>query len=351
VSSRKVYLWGATALLAVSVAAVVVAMRTDPPAAGNPSQLPVGPAAPELHAQGWINSPPLGAKELTGKVVVYDFWTYSCVNCVRTLPYVRSWFDRYQRDGLVVVGVHSPEFDFEKDHANVGAAVVRLKVTWPVALDDGMAIWNDFGNRYWPAKYVADRQGRLRYFHPGEGNYGETEDVLRGLLGVEPNAPRATKPGDEKAEAPGGQAITAETYLGTQRADVAKDGTHDYPDPGTFTSDGARLAGRWIADGERVRSAGPGAAIVLAYQAREVNLVMASEGGAPVDVLVELDGKPLPPEYRTVQTMVDPEGRTFVRVTASDLYRLVMGPKSGGHHLRLTPRSEGLDAFAFTFGA
>jgi thiol-disulfide isomerase/thioredoxin len=356
---HAVYLWAAAALLTVAVAAVIVAARAEPPGlAGDPGKLPIGPSAPELHAKGWVNSAPLGAKELAGKVVVYDFWTYSCVNCVRTLPYLRSWYDRYGKDGLVVVGVHSPEFEFEKDHTNVEGAVARLAVTWPVALDDDKRIWNDFENRYWPAKFVTDRQGHLRYFHPGEGAYQETEDVLRALLGVASQAPRAAAP-DSAAGARGvpkikesaeGREVTPETYLGTLRGDVAVRGRHDYPEGAAPGTDQVRLVGTWDADGERVRSAAPGASIVLAYQAREVNLVMAA-AGSPLDVVVELDGQPLPPEFRTTQTHVDGAGRTVVRVSVSDLYRLALGPKSGHHTLRLTAAAAGLDAFAFTFGA
>src|SRR5207237_893880 len=143
-------------------------------------------------------------------------------------PYVRAWSDRYHKDGLVIVGVHSPEFDFEKNHGNVESAVARLKVTWPVALDDGMAIWSDFNNRYWPAKWITDRQGRIRYFHPGEGNYTETENVIRSLLGVAASSPRAHDP-KEPGTAPDevAQNITQETYLGTERG-TAEAGQHAY---------------------------------------------------------------------------------------------------------------------------
>ena len=160
---------------------------------------PTSGPAPALEAKGWINSPPLTPSALTGKVVLYDIWTYSCINCVRTFPYVRAWYDRYRADGLVVVGVHSPEFDFEKVHGNVEDAVKRLNVTWPVALDDDLTIWNAFDNQYWPADYVADRTGELRYSHFGEGDYTNTENVLRTLLGVAPSSPRATA-GDEAGD-------------------------------------------------------------------------------------------------------------------------------------------------------
>jgi thiol-disulfide isomerase/thioredoxin len=353
--ARRFYLWAALALVVLSVAAIWIASQADPSetiAAVDVNKLPVGPPVPELHAKGWLNSGPLAAKDLAGKVVVYDFWTYSCVNCVRTLPYVRAWYDRYRDDGLVVIGVHSPEFDFEKDHGNVERAVARLKVTWPVALDDDMAIWGDFNNRYWPAKWITDRQGRIRYFHPGEGNYTESEDVIRALLGVSGSSARADDPKEPKpAPDEVNQAITPETYLGTERGSVAEAGQKAYTLSELRLHQPA-LAGTWLGEPQLIRSVSPEAALYLKYQAREVNLVMASggPGGAPVDVTVELDGKPVPEGYRTADTKVDGQGATYVHVEASDLYRLVLGPRIEEHTVRLIPRTAGLEAFAYTFG-
>jgi thiol-disulfide isomerase/thioredoxin len=356
VPPRRFYLWAAIGLVVLSIGAIWIAAQADPSktiSAVDVNKLPVGPPAPPLDARGWLNSPPLGHRDLAGKVVVYDFWTYSCVNCVRTLPYLRAWHDRYAKDGLVIVGVHSPEFDFEKNHGNVEAAVARLKVTWPVALDDDMAIWRAFENRYWPAKWIADREGRVRYFHAGEGNYTETESVIRTLLGVDGSASRATDPEQER-DAPDEvlRTITQETYLGTERGSVADEGQQAYPDEAPPLHQPA-LAGTWQAEAERIRSVSPGAGLSLRYLAREVNLVMATgaPGGAPIDVTVELDGKPLPEKYRTAHTRVDADGTTYVRVEASDLYRLVLGPRVEDHTLRLTPRTPGLEAFAYTFGA
>jgi len=354
--ARRLYLWAALGLVVLSLAAIWIAAQADPSntvAAVDVKNLPVGRPAPELHAKGWLNSPALSPADLSGKVVVYDFWTYSCVNCVRTLPYVRAWYDRYRSDGLVVVGVHSPEFDFEKVHGNVEQATARLKVTWPVALDDDMAIWDAFANRYWPAKWITDRQGRIRYFHPGEGNYAETENVIRALLGVAASSPRAHDPKEPQA-APDqvAQNITQETYLGTERGSTAQEGQHAYAlseprlhQPG--------LAGTWQGEPERIRSVSPEASLALRYLARGVNLVMATglPGGGPIDVTVELDGRPIPEGYRTADTKVDGQGATYVRVEASDLYRLVFGSRVEEHIVRLRPRTPGLEAFAFTFGA
>jgi thiol-disulfide isomerase/thioredoxin len=353
--ARRGYLWAALVLVVLSLAAIWIAAQADPSetiAAVDVKNLPVGRPAPELGAKGWLNSTALSANDLAGNVVLYDFWTYSCVNCVRTLPYLRAWHDRYRHDGLVVVGVHSPEFDFEKDHGNVELATSRLNVTWPVALDDDMAIWDAFANRYWPAKWITDRQGRIRYFHPGEGNYAETENVIRALLGVGASSPRAHDP-KQPDPAPDEVArnITQETYLGTERGSTAEAGQHAYS-PGELRLHQPALAGTWQGEAQRIRSVSPDASLSLRYVAREVNLVMATglPGGTPVDVTVELDGKPVPEGSRTADTRVDDQGATYVRVQASDLYRLALGPRVEQHTLRLTPRTPGLEAFAFTFG-
>ena len=331
--------YGALALLLVVVATagVVVASGSDPSSVRAPvdtEHLPVGPPPPPMSlAKGWINSEPLSTADLRGKVVVYDIWTYSCVNCVRTLPYLEAWYDRYAQDGLVIIGVHSPEFEFEKIHANVADAAERLGVDYPVALDDDMDIWNAFGNQYWPAKYIADRQGRVRYVHFGEGSYEENEAVIRTLLGVKAGAPFADvdtsrEPDQTTLSGP----ITPETYLGTLRGSTgASIGSGTYPEPGDLALGDARVVGAWTGGQEEILSNEAGAAIVMRYEAREVNLVMAAPGGLPIDVTVELDGAPLPEEFRTEQTMVDESGATFVRVAPSDLYRLVLGPAVEQH--------------------
>ena len=358
---RRGYAIGAGGLALLAVFAVVIASRTDPSSLGGPGRrvdpenLAVGKPVPSLRNAGdWLNSPPLSSSDLAGKVVVYDFWTYSCVNCVRTLPYLRSWWDRYQADGLVIVGVHSPEFEFEKKRPNVEAAVARLGVTWPVTMDNSMAVWDDFSNNWWPAKYVADRDGRLRYQHIGEGGYGETEDVLRSLLGVDRASPRAAAPGTAAPvdpDAAAKQNISAETYLGVLRGFAGtKSGVQSYPEPGMIVAGESRLVGTWDGANERVTSASDGpSAILMQYRAREVNLVMSAD--APTDVVVELDGKPVPAGSRGADVVADPSGATVVRVDRSDMYRLVLGPSVEDHLLRLTVRGKGLSGYAFTFGA
>ena len=329
----------ALALVVFASAAVIFASGSDPSTVAgkvDAAKLPVGPPPPGLGAaKGWINSKPLGKADLAGKVVVYDFWTYSCVNCVRTLPLWRSLYDTYAKDGLVVVGVHSPEFQFEKNHGNVADAVQRLKVNYPVALDDDMAIWNAFGTQYWPQTFIADRKGHVRYGHIGEGGDAEIEAVVRTLLHVPASTPRAKVASDAKPGDPGAS-ISSETYVGSGR------GTGE-----------AKLAGSWRSEAQYAQAEGAGATITLPYRAREANLVLApgERGADPVDVTVQLDGAPLSPTYRTPDTKVGADGATFVHVTASDLYRLVYGPGVEQHTITLTARAPNLRAFAFTFGA
>ena len=348
----------AAALIAVSVGAVLVAAHTSPARIGvrpaGPEHLAVGKSAGPLDgATGWINSPPLRPSDLAGKVVVYDFWTYSCVNCVRTLPYLRQWHDRYAADGLVIVGVHSPEFAFEHVRANVEAATRRLGVTWPVALDNQKTIWDAFNTANWPTKFVTDREGHIRYKHIGEGGYQETEDVLRALLGVDPASARsASRPGADEGDATtAGGGITGETYLGTGRGVAgARRGLITYPEPGSLGTGDCRLVGQWLAEEEKVTAATPGAAIVLRYRAREVNLVLTPPRDRTVDVQVELDGRPLEAGFRTDDVEVDDGGATYVHVDNPGMYRLVLGPAVEEHTVRLTARQPEVAAFAFTFG-
>jgi thiol-disulfide isomerase/thioredoxin len=355
-SRRWPYVLAALILVVAAAAAVTVAGNTSPnKIAGTAGLSDLGPV-PALAGSGeWINSAPLTTADLRGKVVLYDFWTYSCVNCVRTLPYLRSWATRYRRDGLVIVGVHSPEFQFEHDLGNVRRAVTELHVSYPVVLDNQLAIWGAFKNNYWPADYLADRAGRIRSMHIGEGDYANTETLLRRLLGVEKTSPRAAAPQLPRAGSSPTEAdrLTLETYLGTDRgATNANPGTRTYTEPTGDLLDGeARVGGPWTATEQYLRSGAAGASIVLEYRAREVNLVMATDDGKPVAVDVFVDGKPLAPSYRTSQTVVDAQGHTSVRVAASDLYRLVLGPAIEVHTLRLVARAPGLRAFAFTFGS
>jgi thiol-disulfide isomerase/thioredoxin len=366
------YLVAAAVLVVLAGVAVWVAGSRDPAdVAGVPAVDEVlaeepGPPAPELEADGWLNTDPLTAQDLEGEVVVYDFWTYSCVNCVRTVPFLRAWHDRYAEDGLVIVGVHSPEFEFEEDEGNVATAVDELGVTWPVALDPEMAIWNAFGNRFWPAKYVFDRDGRFRFNHFGEGAYDETEDILRSLLGVAPDSPRAD---DGQAEEPaptmtpcpptggGGDCQTPELYLGSLRGGATfaspeglVDGSATFTVPADQERHTVALEGSWAVGVEAVTSLAGGGRIVVPFTAAEVNLVMTPPVDGPVTAVVELDGEPVPEAQRPEGMTVD-GGQTVVTIDESDLFGLLDRSEAGPGVITVSPRSAGLQAFAFTFGS
>jgi len=197
-STRRRSLLALFALLAVAIGAVVVSGRTTPDTIssvaavnGNTSLPVLAEAAPKITASGWLNTAPLDTQDLEGKVVLYDFWTFGCINCVHTLPHLKAWDERYRVDGLVVLSIHTPEFTYEADPANVHRFVSENDIRYPVALDPDRLTWRAFANRYWPAFYLHDRDGKRRYQHFGEGAYERTEDNIRALLGVDPSSPRA----------------------------------------------------------------------------------------------------------------------------------------------------------------
>ena len=287
-----------------------------------------GPA-PDFHGiVRWLNSKPLTLRELRGRVVLVDFWTYSCINCLRTLPHIRAWDARYRDAGLTIVGVHSPEFAFERVPSNVRENVRKLGVRYPVALDNDFVTWQSWHNQYWPAKYLIDKRGHVRYYHFGEGEYRKTEDAIRTLLGADAPAPSGLAD-----ESPHGL-LTPETYLGYARLDrnagdpIEKDRPHAYTFPRGLSENELAYSGIWTVQDERA-IAGLSAGLRLQYRARNVYLVLTGKG--TVDVAV--DGKP----------------ERKVRVRNDRLYTLVHRPKLGDHLLELhfTP---GVAAYAFTFG-
>ena len=350
---RGKYVVAAFIVFAVALTSVLVAAHSNPSTISGPVNVnklaDIGPA-PALDAKGWINTPPLTQTDLKGKVVLYDFWTYSCINCQRTFPYVRSWYDRYRADGLVIVGIHSPEFDFEKVHSNVQAAVKHYDVTWPVALDDDMTIWNAFKNQYWPADYIADKTGEIRYQHFGEGDYDNTENVIRSLLGLPASAPRAIKP--SKTQTANSATANPETYLDTQHGQIeAFAGTQTYGDPGKVAAPQVALVGTWTGSDEDVVANAAGAGIVLGMQAQQVNLVMAPPANRkPVDVIVTVDGHAVPIDLRGTDVHVDAKGQTVVSVTHSDMYNVIQAPGVQSHQVRFVAEAPGLEAYDFTFG-
>jgi cytochrome c biogenesis protein CcdA/thiol-disulfide isomerase/thioredoxin len=311
--------------------------RFTPMAQTSGAKLPdYGPAPDFTGTQRWFNSKPLTLASLRGKVVLIDFWTYTCINCLRTLPYVRAWAERYERDGLVVVGVHTPEFSFEHDAANVASAIRANHLPYPVVQDNNYATWQAWGNDAWPAKYLIDARGHVRYAHLGEGEYRTTEDAIRSLLA---EAGAARLGGDVRVRdgETAGRFDTPETYVGSARAERFQvkpaNGTQRYPGVrGRLGANAFALGGTWTVDDERAE-AGAGATMDANVRAKSVYLVMSSVHDAPRTVAVELDGKPL----------------KTVTVRAQRLYTLVRLPSSGAH--RLTLRfGPGVSAYAFTFG-
>jgi cytochrome c biogenesis protein CcdA/thiol-disulfide isomerase/thioredoxin len=322
--------------------------------------LPIEGNLPPLSgATTWLNSPPLSAEGLRGKVVLVDFWTYSCINCLRALPYVKGWYDKYKDHGLVVIGVHAPEFAFEKDAGNARRAVADLKITYPVALDDDYAIWQGFNNQYWPAHYFIDSQGRIRGHHFGEGSYDESEATIRQLL-TEAGYTGLPATGMESAQAVGVQAAadeahdqSPETYVGYQRAEnfssvggFAQDRSKLYAAPGTLTLNQWALAGTWAVDPEKgVLRAAPGK-IEFRFLARDLHLVLGPNGGNPVRFRVLLDGA-VPAASHGADTDAGGGGT----VTEQRLYQLIR--QSGDvreHVFSIEFLDPGVQAYSFTFG-
>ena len=344
------------------------AMMAQIPASGSamkaadkaPGALPIEGNLPPLDgAVQWLNSPPLTAQALKGKVVLVDFWTYSCINCLRSLPYVKAWAEKYRDQGLVVIGVHAPEFAFERDVGNVTKAMKDLGINYPVAIDNDFKVWRAFNNQYWPAHYFADAQGRIRYHHFGEGEYAESERVIQQLL-REAGAAKVAD-GLINASAEGVQLApdmtevqSPETYVGYQRAEhfvpetsLVPDKVAAYSAPSQLALNDWSLDGQWNVGPERATSGAPASRIVYRFHARDLHLVLGPGADhKPVRFKVLVDGK-APGDAHGTDVAPDGSGS----VTAQRLYQLVR--QTGG----VTDRTfsiefldPGVSAYAFTFG-
>ena len=333
---------GSGAMMA-QIPAAGEAMKVADKASGT---LPVEGQLPPLNgAVQWLNSPPLDAQALKGKVVLVDFWTYSCINCLRTLPYVKAWAEKYRDQGLVVIGVHAPEFAFERDVGNVTQAMKDLGITYPVAIDNNYKIWRAFNNQYWPAHYFADANGQIRYHHFGEGDYAESERVIQQLLreaGAQ-NVAGGLIDVDAKGvqQAPDLNTVQSpETYLGAQRAE-------NFVKSGPLALNNWTLEGQWNVGGQQVTLEQAGGRIVYRFHARDLHLVLApGADGKPVRFKVTVDGQ-APGDAHGTDVAPDGTGT----VTEQRLYQLVRQP---GEVQDRTFSIEFLDpnvaAYAFTFG-
>ncbi|MEO7325260.1 MAG: cytochrome c biogenesis protein DipZ [Dokdonella sp.] len=333
---------------------------SEPSKASSAATLPVERIAPSLDgADEWLNSKPLTAADLRGKVVLVDFWTYSCINCLRALPYVRAWAEKYKDQGLIVIGVHAPEFAFEKDVDNVRRAVRDNEIAYPVAIDNDYAIWRAFKNEYWPAHYFIDAQGRIRHHHFGEGKYDESERVIQQLLA---ESGRSHVSADlVKTQAAGAQLASdlgdvqsPETYAGYARAanfastgGQVKDAAHVYAAPVEPARNQWGLAGNWSVGEEKADLLAAGGRIVYRFHARDLHLVLGpSTNGKPVRFRVRIDGA-APGQNHGTDTDNDGNGV----ITEQRLYQLI---RSSGEVKDRTFDIEFIDpgaqAFAFTFG-
>ena len=317
--------------------------------------------APEFPSRlTWLNSDALRMKRLTGKVVLIDFWTYSCVNCIRTLPHLNEWHDKYADKGLVVIGVHTPEFDFEKDQKNVEAAVKKYKVKHPVVLDPDYKIWKLYANRWWPRTLLVDATGAIVYDHVGEGGYAETEQAIqKALIGIGQEDLPVVEP---DAAIGGGicYRTTPETYLGFLRGRYGNAGRLAPKEEQVFTDvtadreeDLVYLHGHFVVHGEYVEHTKKLAAateyLAMKYSAFSVNLVMERTQGRSSIVQVELDGHPLPEDMAGEDVYFE-KGKALVKITQSRMYRLIDSDTYHRGTVKIKVADAGVRFFAYTFG-
>ena len=307
----------------------------------------------------WFNSSPLSMRALLGKVVLIDFWDYTCVNCIRTLPYVQAWHDRYKDEGLAVVGVHTPEFTFAQYDSNVERGIREFSLTYPIVVDSSFELWKAFANRYWPTKYLIDTEGYLRYAHFGEGKYQETEEVIQELLKERDPAvqlPPTLEP-VRPEDRPGAVCFkpTGELYLGHARGRIGNEGGYETDLVTIYDFNEAVLKeeffyarGRWASTREYFGSEGDDCRIMLKYSGAGVNLVMAARKDSDGIVEVRRDGKPLTPEVATRDISFE-NGASIIRVMKPRMYSIVDNHAFGTHTLELIIRGPGVALFAFTF--
>jgi len=347
-------------IVGVVILAAVVSSLISPPGqasvVADTSHLPdLGKAPNFAGISAWINSPPLNLSQLSGKIVLIDFWTYSCVNCIRTIPYLNAWYAKYGGDGLVIVGVHTPEFKFERNYSNVLAATKSLGIKYPVALDNNYSTWNVYGNEYWPSEYIIDQNGTIRHTQIGEGDYNATETVIRELLqsagysvgsGNVSNSVNATAVNFSKIGTP-------EIYVGynTIRAPIGNtqgfspEHVVDYTFNGPLQNNTVYFSGKWYNANDSMIAAGNNSKIFLIYDAKSVNIV--AQGNSSI-IEVELDGGNVPVTYLGSDVVLK-EGVVSANIETARLYNLVNAPSYGWHEIEIMV-SPGFRLYTFTFG-
>ena len=324
------------------------------------ARLPVEGELPSLRgATGWLNSPPLTPAGLRGKVVLADFWTYTCINWLRQLPYVRAWAGKYRDQGLVVIGVHTPEFPFEHDPDNVRRAVADMQVGYPVAIDNDYAVWSAFGNHYWPALYFADAQGRIRHHYFGEGEYQQSEMVIQQLLAEAGSGGTGhdlvtVDPRGVEAPANWASLRSSENYTGYERTEnfaspggVIPGKPHLYSAPERLRLNHWALSGQWTATEQAITASGTGGQIAYRFHARDLHLVMGPAApGTSVRFQVLLDGQPPGSAHG-----IDVDGQGHGTVADQRLYQLIRQPEAVTERtFEITFPDPGAEVCAFTFG-
>ena len=356
------------AAAATAIAAVVAGFFAGGAAIARAAIEHVGMPAPDFSCERCLNHAPFKLSDLRGKVVLVDFWEYTCINCIRTFPYLRRWDRLYRPLGLVIVGVHTPEFEFGKNPERVADATKRFGFDFPVAIDSDYKIWYAFHNEGWPADYLIDKDGNIVYTHMGEGEYGYFEQKIQELLkqanpALDFNQPKYKIPDDENVELSGGVCMrsTPETYLGfAHTMNIANSAGEDrtrqtvYAAPVDVPLDDFALDGRWLAAPEYVRHAAeakpPGDSVALHYRAKSVYLVAGSDDSKARRLYVAQDGKPLPQAAWGVDVRAANDGRTYLELGAKRMYYVVNNREFGGHLLRLYAMEPGLSLYSFTFG-
>ncbi len=354
---------------ATGVPTPVTSAPTPPPTpqvvVGQLPELPVIGTAPEFTGiTAWLNSEVLTMDELRGRPVLIDFWTFGCINCIRTLPHVRAWHDAYAPHGLVIVGVHTPEFRHEYEEANVRESLPARGVIWPVAMDNGYKTWRAYQNRFWPHKFLIDQEGQIRYHHIGEGAYQETEKAIRALLaegGTDLShiplssaaIPRKVTPSTEVGPRAlfAGSGFAFGPYLGNPTG-TPNDGVRVFTDDVDHSAEGIYLDGRWdwSANAALARpEADETARLAVVFQATDVSASFGATGGTPVRLNVTVDGSPIPADRRGSDVAAGPDGQTHLQIDQFRLYNVLRNGTERAGELQFTVRSPGVALYAVSF--